>query len=68
MTDYRPCLEELFDINKDLVVYDGINDLTSKAAYYLTHNKERELIAANGFNKLRKLHTYKHRIKTMFSL
>ena len=68
MTDYRPCIEELFDINKDLVVYDGINDLVHKAKYYLTHNKERELIATNGFNKLRKLHTYKHRIQAMFNL
>lgn len=67
MTDYRPCIEELFEINKDLVVYDGIEDLVYKAEYYLTHNEERELTAANGFDKLQKLHTYKHRVKTMFS-
>ncbi|MCI9079979.1 MAG: glycosyltransferase [Lachnospiraceae bacterium] len=68
MTDYRPGLEKLFDIGKDLVVYDGINDLTSKAQYYLNHDKERELISASGFDKLQKLHTYKHRIHVMFSL
>lgn len=67
LTDYRPGLLELFDINKDLVVYDGIDDLVNKAVYYLKHNKERELIAANGHNKLKKLHTYKQRIKTMFN-
>lgn len=67
LTDYRPGLLELFDINKDLVVYDGIEDLKDKAVYYLKHSKERELIAANGHNKLKKLHTYKQRIKTMFS-
>ena len=68
MTDYRPGLEKLFDIGKDLVVYDGINDLANKARYYLQHDKERELIAASGFDKLQKLHTYKHRIQAMFSL
>lgn len=68
MTDYRPGLENLFEIGKDLVVYDGINDLTSKALYYLNHGRERELISINGFDKLQKLHTYKQRINTMFSL
>lgn len=67
LTDYRPGLPELFDIGKDLVVYDGIGDLVNKAVYYLKHSKERELIAANGHNKLKKLHTYKQRIKTMFN-
>lgn len=68
MTDYRPGLEKLFDIGKDLVVYDGINDLANKAHYYLNHDKERELISASGFDKLQKLHTYKHRVQAMFSL
>ncbi len=68
MTDYRPGLEKLFDIGKDLVVYDGIKDLTNKAQYYLKHDKERELVSARGFDKLQKLHTYKHRIQAMFSL
>lgn len=68
MTDYRPELEKLFEIGKDLVVYDGTSDLANKALYYLNHDKERELISARGFDKLQKLHTYKHRIKTMFNL
>jgi len=66
MTDYRPELENLFDIGRELVVYDGEKDLIAKALYYLENDKERELIRVNGFDKLRKLHTYKHRIKTMF--
>lgn len=67
MTDYRPEIEELFDIGNDLVVYDGTDDLLNKAEYYLSNDKERELIAANGFDKLRRLHTYKHRVKKMFN-
>ena len=67
MTDYRPEIENLFDINKDLVVYDGTDDLVAKVEYYLRHDKERELISANGFDKLQKLHTYSHRINVMFN-
>lgn len=67
MTDYRPELENLFDIDKDLVVYDGTTDLIKKAKYYLKHDKERELIKARGFNKLQELHTYRHRIYTMLN-
>lgn len=67
MTDYRPELENLFDINKDLVVYDGNDDLATKTEYYLRHDRERELIAANGFDKLQKLHTYTHRLNIMFN-
>lgn len=68
MTDYRPELENLFEINRDLVVYDGTNDLIAKVKYYLKYDRERELIASNGFAKLKKLHTYKHRLDKMSAL
>ncbi len=62
LTDYRPELEQLFDIGKDIAVYDGISDLKAKVLYYLSHDRERETIAYNGYKTLCKKHTYSKRL------
>ncbi len=63
LTDYRPAIADVFEIGKDVAVYDGIDDLVDKAKYYISHDNERERIAASGFAKLSSRHTYGHRIR-----
>lgn len=67
LTDYREELFEFFEPGKDLVIFENIEDLTQKASYYLTHEKERLKIALNGFQTLCKHHTYKHRLTKIFN-
>jgi spore maturation protein CgeB len=68
LTNYTENLELLFDINKDLVVYNNINDLFDKINYYLSNDKERNEISSNGFNKVKKKHTYLERSKQLINI
>ena len=67
MTSYREDLLRHFENGKDLVIFEGKEDLLQKADYYLSHDAEREAIAANGFRKM-KQHTYKIRLEEMFRI
>ncbi len=68
ITNYQSELSEFFDIGKDLVAYDSMEDLYDKCAYYLAHDQERQEIAANGYEKVKRLHTYDIRLLQMIDL
>lgn len=55
-----------FEDMKHMVIYKDINDLQDKIKYYLTHEKERELIAKQGMNFTRKHHNNTFRVEQMF--
>ena len=60
LTESRPELEELFDVGKNLVVFEGAEDLQDKIRYYLPHDSERKRIAMSGYSAVRE-HTYTNR-------
>jgi hypothetical protein len=55
-------LDELFDVDHELAVYTDDADLLEKAAYYLTHDTEREQLAAAGQARTLGQHTYQQRV------
>jgi len=55
--------EELFEENKDLVIFENWKDLKEKIDYYLRHEDERERIALNGYKKALNFHKYEDRAK-----
>jgi hypothetical protein len=55
-------LNELFDVERELVVYADDADLLDKAAYYLAHDTEREQLAAAGQARALRQHTYQQRV------
>lgn len=65
LTNYQQELGELYKIGKDVEVFSSKEELADKAAYYLTHETERQKIARNGYEKTRALHTYETRIGEM---
>ena len=65
MTNYQAEIPLYFEEGEDLVCFDGIDDLRDKTAYYLEHDEERRQIAHNGFEKVKKYHTYTDRIQTI---
>lgn len=67
LTNYQAEIPVYFTEGKDLVCFDGIEDLTEKVDYYLTHEEERKEIARNGYRKVKEYHTYIERIRTMLS-
>jgi len=68
LTNYTPGLEKLFDIGKEIVVYNDLNDLDNKVKYYLENEEEREGIAKAGYERSKKDHTYYERAKTLLDI
>lgn len=65
ITNYQPELEIYFENGRELVYFDCKEDMAAKVKYYLEHEEERKKIALNGYNIVKKLHTYNHRFDEM---
>lgn len=61
-------LEELFIDGEDIVLYNSKEDALEKIKYYLHNEKEREVIANNGFNKVMSNHTTTTLISKIYNL
>ena len=61
----QPELYELFNVGEELIVYDDIQDLYEKAAYYLEHEDERLKIAQNGYDRVKNDFTFDNRLSKM---
>ena len=66
--DTRPDLGELFEIGKEIVTFQSIEDLKEKIIYYLGHEAEREKIAKAGQIRALKDHTYRNRVKKILEV
>lgn len=65
LTDRIQSIEELFEDKKHCVFYDSLDDMVEKARYYITHDDEREAIAAAGYEHVMKNHTIDIRVQKM---
>ena len=68
ITNYQAELPEHFNIGEDLEAYTSLDDLMGKCEYYLSHDRERQEIAHNGFEKVKKYHTYDIRLTQMLEI
>ena len=68
LTNYQADLFEHFTSDMDFVYYEDENDMLSKIDYYLTHDKKRKEIAANGYEKVLKSHTFTKRFAEILEL
>lgn len=55
--------DELFQVGKELIIFENFDDLIKKINYFLENEREREEIAYNGYQKALNFHTYDHRVK-----
>jgi len=58
LTNYQAELSEYFENGRELVWFESPEDLINKAGYYLSHDDERERIAANGLEATKNLFSY----------
>ncbi len=68
LSNYQADYEEYFKNEEDYVFYADYEDMERKVEYYLTHEKERNEIAENGYRKVKNQHTYKNRIDTILEI
>lgn len=52
---------------KEMVQWNGFDDLVGKIRYFLSHDKERKEIAERAYKRILKEHTYVHRFEKIFN-
>ena len=65
LTNYQPDLADCFESGRDFVYYESDADLIDKIEYYLSHEDERQEIAANGLERVRTMHTWDVRLQAI---
>ncbi len=65
VTDYSPELEDYYRIGEDIVCFRTVEELRQKLRHYLTHDDERERIAANGHRRALTLPTVTDRVRAL---
>lgn len=67
LSNYQKEIEELFEIDKEIVVFRNLEELDLKIKYYLSHEEERRAIANAGFEKVKNKFNIKNSVKKMCS-
>lgn len=68
LCQYTPLLEKLEFINNEhLMVWNTIMECEEKVLYHLSYHDERNRIAKNGEEEVKKRHTWKHRVDKLIS-
>jgi len=57
-----------FKDGEHLILYDSFDDMEKKIEYFLAHDKEREAIAKNGMEFVRKYHSNRVRVAEMIEM
>lgn len=65
ITNYCQETAELFEEDKEIVMFRTPEELIEKVDYYLIHDAERERIAENGYAKVMQCYTYDKKIKKL---
>ncbi len=68
ITDAKCNMSDLFEVGKEVVVYNNADELIDLVRYYLTHDQEREAIAKAGQKRTLQEHTYFHRMQELISI
>jgi spore maturation protein CgeB len=61
LTDNKKNIADLFDVNNEILVYDGTEDCIEKINWLIGHEDERKRIAESGQQKTLKYHTVENR-------
>jgi spore maturation protein CgeB len=68
MTEGGGNLDEFYEPGQEVVVFEGIDDLTEKVRHYLACPEERDGIAQAGFLKTQQEHTYEKRFQELLAV
>lgn len=68
LSNYQPELAENFIDGEEMVMYDSIEDLYAKAAFYLKNPEIRREIAIRGYERVALEYGYEDRFDKMFSI
>jgi spore maturation protein CgeB len=67
MTSRADDLETYYNLDKEIVCFDDVNDLIDKIKYYLAHEEERAAVALRAYERTLREHTYARRFEEIFA-
>lgn len=67
LTNYCPETADLFEEDKEVVMFKTPEELVDKVDYYLNHDKERKAIAKRGQAKVLECYTYEKKLKKIMA-
>jgi len=68
LTDYKDNLNNLFEIGKEVVAYNSVDELVDLIKYYSAHEYEGQQIADNGQKRTLREHTYFNRMSELIDI
>lgn len=68
LTDWKPNLPELFDVESEVVTYRNASECIEKVRYLLDHEQERQRIATAGQQRTLREHTFDNRAEQLDDL
>ena len=68
LTNYKEGLLEFFEDKKDVAVFHSINEAKELAKFYLKHDELRIKMIENAYEKIKKHHSYKDRLKKILDI
>lgn len=68
ISNYQEELASLFEPDKEIILFESIDEYKDKVKYYLSHNKERTQIGARGYMRVRDEYNYPTALKKIFEL
>lgn len=68
LTNYQQDMFEYFVPEEDFEYYADMEELEDKCRFYLEHDEIRKKIAKNGYEKIKKYHTFDVRVEEMLNI
>jgi len=66
LSEYFNGIEKFYELDKEIVCFNSITEAVEKIKYYLSNDKERQMIADAGYKRAQKNHTWNIRLKKIF--
>lgn len=66
LSNYQEELAENFEHEKEIVLYESIEDACEKADFYTKHSELKKKIAGNGYQKTKEEFSYKKQLAALF--
>jgi spore maturation protein CgeB len=68
LTDWKVNLPDLFEVGREVVAYDSVEECAELVSYYLKHEEERATIAAAGQRRTLNEHTIDRRMQELVGI
>ena len=68
LSNYQAEMAEIFEEDKEIVLFRTPEEMIEKAEYYLTHDNERIRIGVNAYKKVKEYYSYGCQMQKLISV